>query len=122
MTEIIWPQTLPQASLVNGYEETPRSNAAVFKPEVGDEISRRRSTVRVTEIRCSFIMTKEQFADFESFFRHELSDGIRPFRMPDHLRGGDAVVRFSLSSQPYRIQPRHGKALQVTTDLLRVER
>lgn len=122
MTDIIWPAALPACPLRPGYGETPRPNAIVFSPEVGDDIVRRRSTVRVSDIQMSFEVTRGQYQVFLNFFRDELMDGVRPFRMPNKITFDDMVVRFNLSEAPYSIAPAPGLMLLLRLSLRRVER
>lgn len=97
-------------------------NAIVFKAEVGDDVRRRRSTVRVTQIQMSFILTRDQIPVFSDFYRNELNDGILSFRMPSRVSLDDMTVRFDLSNQPYSIQPLSARHWTLAVSLKRIER
>lgn len=107
-----WPASLPQAPRYGGYTEAPRSNVVSFQPEVGAQIHRRRSTVRVREISMSFQMTGDQVAIFERWFQEELMDGVNRFQWIDPRTQTDRTWLFSIppNDAPYKLAPAADRA------------
>ncbi len=107
-----WPADLPQCPTYDGYRESRKSDAAVFQPDVGASISRRRSTVRIRRVAVTFQMTGDQVSLFEDFFDNEISDGVLPYRWVDPRRNTDRKWKFDLQEgqDPYSIAPAGGRA------------
>lgn len=74
----LWPATLPQRPLTDGYSELP-GFPVVQAPVDGPSLSRRRYTAAPTEITQSFEMTTTQLEAFRTFYETDCSHGAVPF-------------------------------------------
>lgn len=77
----VWPATLPQKPLRNGFSEALQANAIGFQPEVGPPKLRRRGTAAATQIQVMFNMTANQWATLLVFFRDTLAE-VSSFQGP----------------------------------------
>ena len=58
---LVWPASLPQKLIVDGYGETPGNNVIMNEPDVGPPMMRRRATSAITFIKGQQLLTISQF-------------------------------------------------------------
>lgn len=101
----LWPATLPQHALRDGYEEAPRNNVVAFEPDDGPPIERPKRSVAMTDLATTMRMTATQYDLFIDFVRRDLSEGTASFLMPHPRRRDQALVR--MTGQPrWQAKPR----------------
>ncbi len=89
-----WPQTLPQKPLTGTMKIEVESALAVFTPEVGPELRRRRSTARRERHAGRFAMTATQLGTLKSFHETTCQDGALSFTMKDWRSGVAGTFAF----------------------------
>jgi hypothetical protein len=90
----LWPLTLPQSFLVEGFTQEATDNVIRSATESGPSKARRRYTAAVEPFTGKMIMTIAQYTIFRNFYRNDIQDGALPFTMPDDVEGGTMEVRF----------------------------
>lgn len=97
MTDILWPEDLPQSPLLDGLQETLPDNLLRTKMEQGPPKLRRRSTDAPAKITAQFLLDTAQCAVLEGFYAGTLAGGAKRFGFT-HPRRGTAV--FCRITQP----------------------
>ncbi len=100
----VWPVSLPTVWLSDGYGERPVMPRASFQADVGPPIERPKGTYRMHEIRCSMLMTPDQFDDFEAFVFDDLAQGSLPFDGPHPRLGGTSRMKIKADDAPYSME------------------
>ncbi|MDT8329099.1 MAG: hypothetical protein RQ750_17310 [Roseovarius sp.] len=75
-----WPETLPQGPLI-GLNLSPVDVRATFEPEVGEPISRPRTTGAPFMADAEWVMVGAQISAFEAFYASSLGQGAARFAM-----------------------------------------
>ena len=88
LSQIMWPLSLPQYPLVQGYQDTPGRAVIVSDFDVGPRRQRKRSSAAMRKVSATYYMRNSVKSDWESFY--ELSLG-RSFWWPDPMNGGAYV-------------------------------
>ena len=94
-----WPATLPQAPLVNGYQESIPDTSIRTKMDQGAAKTRKRTTAGIREFQMSFVMTAAQVEIFETFYITTTNSGVDMFTF-DHPRTGVTYAKFRFSGVP----------------------
>lgn len=92
---IVWPVSLPAKPLVEGWDETPRSNVIRSKPDIGADKLRRRYTGQIKDMKGQMIMTDTQRTTFFTFFHTTLADGSLSYKWTHPITGETIEVRFT---------------------------
>ena len=79
----IWPASLPQQPLQDGYQETEPDLLLRSSMDVGPAKVRRRYTAGVKPYKLSFAISSAHKATFQSFYLGSISSGVYPFTFPD---------------------------------------
>lgn len=75
----VWPASLPQRPLGEGFAEQP-ANLVVRTPmDVGPAKVRRRATAGVGRLQMAFRLSASQLATFRTFLHADLQDRALPF-------------------------------------------
>lgn len=90
----VWPMTLPQEPLAEGYRETPGDQTVRTQMETGRAKVRRRSSAAPVQIDMVFMMTKGQVGILESFFDQTLKGGALDFSFKHPRKGQEVQCRF----------------------------
>jgi len=90
----LWPTTLPQEPLVEGFSGTPQNTLIRTSMDAGPEKVRRRFTAASEYYTVSWIMTDAQFTTFRGFFNDTIAGGSEEFEMKHPITGETALVRF----------------------------
>ena len=92
----IWPATLPQTLLLQGYGESPGENQLRSPMEVGPAKVRRRATSAPRKVTGSLYLSASQLDDFKTFYNTTLLSGTLRFTWDDPTDTGTTVeMRFS---------------------------
>ena len=87
-----WPDTLPQAWLNEGYQETLPNVMIRSEMDAGPAKSRRRFTAQVTPIKAQLLLTTTEKGYLETFFNTTTAGGSLSFTFPHN---GADVLRFT---------------------------
>jgi hypothetical protein len=79
MANAVWPGSLPQRALKNGYMEKPRKIALRTQMDAGTAKTRRRFTAGPAPIDVQFRMSSAQVDTVLGFYGDTLADGALPF-------------------------------------------
>ncbi len=90
----LWPTTLPQEPLVEGFSGTPQNTLIRTSMDAGPEKTRRRFTAASEYYTVSWIMTDAQFTTFRGFFNDTIAGGSEEFEMNHPVTGETVLVRF----------------------------
>lgn len=91
MTDILWPENLPQSPLLDGLQETLPDNVLRTKMEQGPPKLRRRGTDAPAKITAQFLLDTTQCGVLENFYAETLAGGVKRFTFT-HPRSGAAVL------------------------------
>lgn len=94
MTNIKWPDSLPQVLILDGLNAKKRSSVVRTEMDAGPAKQRRRYTVSTKEFKGSIVVTESQRQILENFYRVVLSDGVLRFQMKDPQTLEYAEFRF----------------------------
>jgi len=115
----VWPATLPQCPLLNGWDETPQPSVTSFIPEVGPPKARRRSTAKVWISSVTYRMSNAQILTFLTFYETTLEDGSLPFSWDHPITNVIYNWQFDPQNRP-RIARIGPKFQSVSFNLLRL--
>jgi len=97
----VWPETLPQSPLIQGYTSTPVSSRLEFETEVGSPIVRNRANATPDNIREQYVFSTAQKNTFQTFWRNELKRGTVIFLKPDPENNhAQSLYQFRGGSEP----------------------
>lgn len=100
-----WPLTLPAAPLLDACRDIPADIVLRTRMEQGPAKLRRRTTAGVGKLQLAYILSMDETADLETFYRETLLGGTLAFDFT-HPRSGDAIsCRFA---RPPEFQPVNG--------------
>lgn len=83
MTNIIWPESLPQVLRLDGLQGKPKRNVIRTQMDAGPQKQRRRYTVNTKDFNGTLILTETQRRIFDSFYKNTIADGSLRFLMKD---------------------------------------
>lgn len=89
-----WPETLPQALLMDSYEESAPDVLIKSNVETGPAKVRRRVTAAIRPIKGHQIMNDEQLGIFKVFFNSTLYGGAMRFTWTDPTGDDPVEMRF----------------------------
>jgi len=94
-----WPAGIPQVAAWGGFAEAPQEDLLVFEPEVGEPLTRPRTTGEIRQIDARMPpMTAAQYVIFNDWFRVELTRGSLRFLWRHPVTG--ALGRFKFLAKP----------------------
>jgi len=111
-----WPTSLPQ-SVQMGFSAQAGDARHVFESDVGEPISRPRTTGAIEAYEAAITLTGDDIAAFSTFFHTDLSQGTQRFifRDPD-----DGAVRWWKFAAPPRRQVPISRVAQISMSLLKL--
>lgn len=89
----IWPTTLPQKPLLEGYENTPQ-NSVLRSDFDGYTKQRNRFTAVIHNVSESYLLSDDQYTTFKQFFSSNLKNGAEEFRKINPELGVEEIYRF----------------------------
>lgn len=110
----IWPATLPERFLIDGFTESAPDVVLRTPMETGPAKLRRRATNAVRPIRGAIRITYAQRALLDAFYLDTLAGGTLTFDWVHPITGDDATFRF-VSKPTYT--PAAGVKLNAVLDL-----
>jgi hypothetical protein len=116
----LWPATLPQCPILNGFSEQRQRNAVSFNPDVGPPKLRRRSSTSGVVASIVFHMTINELEIFRTFFVDTLEDGPISFQWQHPLDGLIYDWWFDAKESP-RIERVTSDTAYVSFNLLRFD-
>jgi hypothetical protein len=97
----VWPATLPQSPLIEGYKESP-PNLFISSPmDYGPEKTRKRTSAASRPITVQWLMTGDQVDDFDDFYRDY---GAVSFDWTEPRTGNTVTAKFKSGSVPSYMQ------------------
>lgn len=84
----VWPESLPQRFLVDGYSEKLRDGRLMTKTSYGPGKTRRRFSSAVLPVAAAMLLDYDAKARFELFWEEDTQGGILPFTIPDQTHDG----------------------------------
>jgi len=94
MTNAVWPASLPQEPLVEGFNERAPDTVIRTQMEAGPPRARRRFTAGIRHIECQVRLTPARVETLDAFFRATLAGGALPFDWTHPRTGAAATFRF----------------------------
>jgi hypothetical protein len=119
MTTAVWPASLPQCPILNGFSEQRQRNLAAFAPEVGAPRISRRSTAVAVLTSLVYRMTNAHVITFNTFFEDTLKDGSLPFDWDHPVTGTTYTWMFDPNEAP-RLERMTTNTFHVSFNLLRM--
>lgn len=83
MTNIKWPDSLPQVLILDGLNAKKRSSVVRTKMDAGPAKQRRRYTVSHKDFKGSIVVTENQREILEDWYDNVLGGGVLRFVMKD---------------------------------------
>jgi hypothetical protein len=90
----VWPASLPQVVLVDGFSQAIGDGRIRHKPDTGPAIVRRRSSAMPMLMPCAVDVDDDQWDDLVEFGEVTLIGWTLPFTFPDPAGGAALLVRF----------------------------
>lgn len=94
MTNITWPQTLPQVIRLEGLSGQKKTNVIRTQMDAGPQKARRRYTVATKEVTGSVVLTELQRETLENWYDNVIGSGVLRFVMKDPQTLLPAEFRF----------------------------
>lgn len=96
----VWPSSLPQTPLADGFAEAVVPNVVRSENDVGPTNARRRYTAAVRQFQMRLLLTSAQVVTLDTFYETTLVSGVLPFDWVNH-RTGAALSYVFLSPMAY---------------------
>ena len=103
-------------AMQSNYAEQPESNQAVFQPETGAPILRRRTSLSQDTVTFTAQITSEQFEVVKFFYRNTIKDGTLQFTMP-HPRTQAAATWAWVPGNPPKVNQTYGLTFEIVFTL-----
>ena len=104
----IWPTTLPQCFLVDGFNSTYKDSVIRTKMDAGPVKTRPRYTKEQMLISGKLRLDFTQKQELDIFYKYNLSNGSLPFQWKDPISEQDMIFRFT---EPPKYSPEGGQSL-----------
>jgi len=98
MSVPVWPASLPQRPLGEGFAEQPPELVVRSPMDTGPAKVRRRSTAGVSKLQMVFRLTPTQLATFRNFLANDIQDRALSFSWVHPIT--DATGLFRIVEQP----------------------
>ncbi len=113
----VWPATLPQDVLIDGYDETPPNTTLRSQMDQGPDKVRRHFTAGERVFSATVALTRDQVETLDSFYLTDLQGGALRFDWT-HPRA-QAAVQFRFRSPPrYKPQSQTDWLVQLQLEIL----
>ena len=95
MPSIVWPPSLPQSPIANGYKESMPSNILRSDAEYGPAKVRKRGGSKPITVKASYVLTTEEVETLDNFVYNNIGGGAICFDWPRprFSHGGSKYVR-----------------------------
>lgn len=101
MSNPVWPLTLPDVFLVDGFQESPPDILIRTKTDAGPSKVRPRYTTGPRAMTGTVSMTKAQLGSFDTFYRDTCRGGELPFDWSDPRQGAGTPATFRFLKVEY---------------------
>lgn len=105
MTDISWPEALPQVLILDGLSAQKNSNVIRTSMDAGPQKARRRYTIQSKNFDGTVILSEEQRELLEYWYDNTLGNGTLRFKMKDPQTLQTAEFRFR---EDYREEAQDG--------------
>ena len=105
MAARIWPVSLPQVPLRQGFGESAQSPVIRTQMDVGPAKLRARYTAEVTLYNFRFLLTDAQVVTLETFYKTTLTFGSLRFHWTDHRLSTTIKYRFMTRPAYTQLRP-----------------
>lgn len=107
---VAWPSTVPDDFQSSGYGYEAQSGVIRTNMDTGPAKVRRRFTAVTKNHKGSIVMTKTEFATWESWFEVSIAYGSLTFTMTNPLTGSSMTCRMVVpsSGKAYSFVPESG--------------
>jgi len=95
MSEIFWPDGLPNTLLISGLSAKRNSNVIRTQMDAGPKKARRRYTASTKHFTGKMILNESQRYELEWFYRFTLADGVLRFNFTDPQTLESGEFRFT---------------------------
>ena len=102
---VVWPASLPQYLMEQGYQEKFRDNRILTPMDVGPPKVRRRGTSAMAPISGQEKLTATQLETLRTYFETTLNDGTDEVEWTHPTKGGTVYMIFAA---PPEIEPAGG--------------
>lgn len=92
---ILWPDTLPEAPLLDGFHEEAPDTAVRTSMEQGPAKVRRRTTAGVGRLEMRYLLSKAEVDALEGFYQDTLGGGALSFAYTHPRTGLSVTCRFA---------------------------
>lgn len=106
-----WPNTLPDAPLAEGLQETFADTTLRSQTDLGPAKTRPRATAGVGKLTLAYHLTPAQYAVLKDFYNTALLGGALRFDMTHPLSGETITCRFLKPPAPAALSPRRFKVM-----------
>lgn len=93
-----WPASLPQTPLLQGFSEGMPDTTLRTQMDAGPGKTRKRFSAGIKLFQFELILTADQAATFDTFFRTDTADGALPFDWKNPRT--DVAVSFRMVTPP----------------------
>lgn len=100
MPNAVWPVTLPQTLLLDGFQLAMPEDYAATPMDVGPGKRRLRDVAYTYPVQGSMHLTRDQVATFRTFYLDTIARGALPFDWTDPLTGTAETYLFKKGSPP----------------------
>lgn len=111
----VWPESLPQEFMADGFTDGGDPPLRRQQMESGLDRVTRVSSTTVRTNTCSFVCDEKQLADFWSFYENAADGGAAIVLMP--MKTANAVLTHACRFLSYPATSRHGIKWRVTFSL-----
>ena len=91
----VWPSSLPQELITDGYGQQAPNTIIATQMDVGPGKRRRRTSAGVQPVQGQIVVTEAQLDTLRTFFRTSLGDGALRFSWADPVSGSPVEMRFT---------------------------
>lgn len=106
-----WPDTLPDAPLADGLQETFADTALRSQTDTGPAKTRPRATAGVGKMILAYHLTAAQYAVLKTFYTSDLLGGSLRFDMTHPVSGAVMTCRFLKPPAPATLSPKRFKVM-----------
>lgn len=95
MSVPVWPETLPDEALIEGYSRAFPNKLLRSSMETGPAKVRRRVTSGVAPLKGAIYMSRAQLTTFTTFYETTLAGGSLRFSWTDPVTNTSVEIRFA---------------------------
>lgn len=93
-----WPLSLPEP-VSRSLSVTPRENVLAYQADIGEPITRRRTTARLVDYSAQLFVTEAMRRELDLFHHDDCEDGSLSFTMTNWVGGEEATMKWTAPPQ-----------------------